>query len=93
MNDMTDYFHAGFCSAVSLFSIFTPNVLSQAPRPASISFRQYRFTPLQIGAHQALEEFAVIGHLEVEEFVDDDVFLKSSGFLKKIGTETDPPFA
>jgi hypothetical protein len=32
----------------------------------------------------------VIGHLEVEEFVDDDIFLKRSRFLKKIGTETDP---
>jgi hypothetical protein len=35
----------------------------------------------------------VVGHLEVEEFVDDDEFLKRSRFLKKIGTETDPAFA
>jgi hypothetical protein len=29
----------------------------------------------------------------VEEFVDDDEFLKSSRFLKKVGAETDPAFA
>jgi hypothetical protein len=35
----------------------------------------------------------VVRHLEVEEFVDDDIFLKSSRFPKKISTETDPAFA
>jgi hypothetical protein len=35
----------------------------------------------------------VIGYLEVEKFVDDDEFLKSSRFLKKIGAETDPSLA
>jgi hypothetical protein len=62
-------------------------------RSASVSFRQYRFPARQIGIHQALEEFAVIGHLEVEEFVDDDIVLKGFRLTKKIGTETDPAFA
>jgi hypothetical protein len=35
----------------------------------------------------------VIGHLEVEEFVDDDKVLKGFRLVKKIGAETDPAFA
>ena len=32
----------------------------------------------------------MIGHLEVEEFVDNDILSEHSRFLKKIGIETDP---
>ena len=66
---------------------------SQASFRTPILFRQNNFPARQIGVHQALEELAVIGNLEVEEFVDDDIVLEHSRFLKKIGTETDPSLA
>lgn len=80
--------------------IYTPAIISFSPETSScsepscfaaVSFRQNRFPPRQIGIHQALEEFAVIGNLEVEEFVDDNIFLERFRFLKNIGAETDPP--
>ena len=31
------------------------------------------FVVAEVGAHEALPQFAVIGHMEMQEFVDDDV--------------------
>jgi len=46
-----------------------------------------------MGIHEALEELAVVGHLEVEEFVDDDIVSKGFRLVKKIDAETNPAFA